>query len=83
MIPAKATCPPNWTMEYFGYLMSEADGHRRANFVCVDADQEPIPGTLPSVDGALFYHVEGSCNYGLACPPFNTEQELNCVVCTK
>ena len=37
MIPAKLTCPTNWTMEYQGYLMAEQDGHKQ-NFMfeCID-----------------------------------------------
>jgi hypothetical protein len=30
----------------------------------------------------LYYHVEASCN-GMACPPYNAEKELGCVVCSK
>ena len=37
MIPAKLTCPTNWTPEYTGYLMSERSNHRPATYECVDA----------------------------------------------
>ena len=30
MIPAKASCPPTWTREYYGYLMTENKGHKRS-----------------------------------------------------
>ena len=43
---------------------------------------EAIPGIPANTDGALFYHAEATCN-GLSCGPYNTEKELNCVVCTK
>ena len=43
---------------------------------------EAIPGLLADTNGALFYHAEATCN-GLSCGPYNTEKELNCVVCTK
>ena len=88
MIPAKASCPPSWTREYYGYLMSGNTGDSdyirgRTMFECVDKDQESVPGSDQlGAYGALFYHVEASC-YGMPCPPYNEHQELNCVVCTK
>ena len=47
MIPAKTSCPPNWTREYYGYLQSEANlGDReRTEFVCVDKDQVSLYGS--------------------------------------
>ena len=82
MIPAKASCPTSWTKEYDGYIMSGALGYSRTIFVCVDRAQESIPGTEANTNGALFYHAEADCTI-LPCPPYNREQELNCVVCTK
>ena len=82
MIPAKTSCPTSWTKEYDGYIMSENIAFRRRMFVCVDRVQESIPGTGADTNGALFYHAEADCT-GLPCPPYNNEQELNCVVCTK
>ena len=89
MIPAKASCPPTWTREYYGYIMTEYKGissniRGRTMFECVDAEQESLPGSHPDTNGALFYHVEADCGAaGLPCPPYNNHQELNCVVCTK
>ena len=82
MVPAKSSCPTSWTREYYGYLMSDYKGHHRTTFECVDKDQESVSGSQANTDGALFYHVEASCN-GMACPPYVAEKELNCVVCTK
>ena len=82
MIPAKMNCPNGWTREYYGYLMSDASGHSRTQFICMDRNMEAIPGLLADTDGALFYHAEATCN-GLSCGHYNTEKELNCVVCTK
>ena len=81
-IPAKCSCPPTWTREYYGYLMSAGRTHHRTSFECVDEDMEVLPGSSASTDGGLFYHVEANCN-GLPCAPYNNHQELNCVVCTK
>ena len=83
MIPAKITCPKSWTTEYQGYLMAERFNHQRNTvYECVDKDAEGIPGSIANTDGALFYHVQAQCN-GLLCPPYDTEKELACVVCTK
>ena len=85
IIPAKATCPPAWTREYYGYLMTEKTSntlHYRSMFECVDADQESLDGSDRDTEGALFYHVEATCS-NLPCPPYDSTKELNCVVCTK
>ena len=82
MIPAKTSCPTSWTREYYGYLMSQHLNHHPSMYECVDKDQESVPGSQANTNGALFHHVEASCN-GMQCPPYNTYKELNCVVCTK
>ena len=83
VIPAKLTCPTNWTTEYTGYLMAAHDGHNgRTLFECVDDQPESVPG-LNGYDStnALYYHVEATCN-SLSCPPYDSEKELTCAVCT-
>ena len=82
MIPAKTSCPPSWTTEYYGYLMTAHYSHHRNTFECVDKDQQSIGGSHANVNGALLYHVEATCN-GIDCPPFDPAKELNCAVCTK
>ena len=83
MIPAKMTCHSGWTREYYGYLMStKVVNHYRTQFICMDSNMEAIPGTQANTNGAVFYHTEATCN-GLSCATYNTEKELNCVVCTK
>ena len=67
--------------EYKGSQNNDIRG--RSMFQCVDEDQESLPGSHAIILGALFHHVEADCNTGLPCPPYNTEKELNCVVCTK
>ena len=84
MIPAKLTCPTNWTTEYTGYLMAAVDGHNgRTLFECIDSTPQSVPG-LDGGDSsnALYYHVEATCN-SLSCPPYDTEKEVTCVVCTR
>ena len=84
MIPAKASCPPTWTREYYGYLMSEATafGNRhRSMYQCMDKDQQSLP--LSPNYGSVLYPVEADCSSGLPCPANTDYKELNCVVCTK
>ena len=82
MIPAKTQCPSTWTLEYSGYLMSEHHSHHRIVYECVDKNPDSVPGSASQTNGALFYHVEASCN-GMLCPPYDPQKELTCVVCTK
>ena len=84
MIPAKLTCPTNWTTEYTGYLMAAYHGHYgRTLFECIDSTPQSVPGLDGwDNDNALYYHVEATCN-SLSCPPYDTEKEVTCVVCTR
>ena len=84
VIPAKLTCPTNWTTEYTGYLMAAAYNHNgRTLFECVDDQPESVPGLNGDdrANNALYYHVEATCN-SLSCPPYDSEKELTCAVCT-
>ena len=84
MIPAKITCPPDWTEEYKGYLMAERWNHKRnPAYVCVDKDAESLPGGIGNTNGALFYHVVATCGTGLPCPPYVTTKTVTCVICSK
>ena len=86
MIPAKTQCPTSWTREYVGYLMSGAQVRAHpTTYECVDKDPESVPGLngvqYTSGGAGLFAHVEAPC-IGIACPPYEAEKELTCVVCT-
>ena len=82
-ISARRSCPDTWTEEYDGYLMAGyRGGSGRQSAKCVDEDPEFLRGEAPNTNGALFYHVEATCN-GLDCPPYDAQKELTCVVCTK
>ena len=83
MIPARLSCPSSWTREYYGYLMAMYRGHHRTMFECVDRNPQSIPGSIANTNGALFYHVEAKCHVGIACPPYDTQKEVTCAVCTK
>ena len=87
MIPAKVDCPPSWTREYYGYLMTEYHGssnniHGRTMFECVDKTPNSVPGSVADTNGPTFHYVEATCD-GMLCPPYETTKELNCAVCTK
>ena len=83
-IPAKLTCPTHWTTEYTGYVMAGQEGHPgRTLFECIDQQSESVPELDASNhNNALYYHVEATCN-SLNCPPYNTEGEMTCVVCSR
>jgi hypothetical protein len=49
-------------------------------YECVDMAMESVPGS--HTNGGLLFHVEANCN-GMACPPYDAEKELGCVVCSK
>ena len=83
MIPARLTCPTFWTQEYYGYLMAERYDHHRSTFECMDQSPQSVSGSIANTDGLLFYHTEVKCNHGIPCPPYDTQKEVMCVVCTK
>lgn len=84
MIPGTNKCPPGWTREYYGYLMTSRYNHAHpSEFVCVDVDAEVVPGSHIDTNGALLYMVQGDCGHALPCKPYIHGSELTCVVCTK
>ena len=74
-----------WIFE--GYLMS---GHHTQNhgttYECVDKNPQYISGHSADTNGALFYFVTPDCD-GLGttghCPPYDSNKQLTCVVCSK
>ena len=82
MIPARLTCPSSWTQEYHGYLMANHNNYHRTMFECVDHPLQSLPGSEANTDGNLFFYTEVKCN-GIACPPYDAQKEVTCVVCTK
>ena len=84
MIPAKLTCPTNWTTEYTGYIMaSRHSDYGRLLYECIDQAPESVPGLdAGSSYNTHFWHVEVICN-SLSCPPYDFQKEVTCVVCTR
>ena len=72
MVPGTYVCPPNWTQEYYGWLMAAGAGQQRSTFECVDASAETIAGGGADQNGALFYHVEPRCG---SLPLCSTERD--------
>ena len=63
--------------------MTERYTHaRNAVYECVDKNAETVPGSSTNINGALFYHVIGTCT-GLPCAPYIANKAITCVVCTK
>ena len=69
MVPAKYTCPTGWTREYYGYLMTEYQGHHRSQYSFMDIAFKPVAGSSANWNGIYFYFVEGRCG-SLPCPPY-------------
>ena len=84
VIPAKLSCPTNWTTDYNGFLMAAHYNHNgRTLFECIDGQPESVPGLNGGdINNALYYDVEATCN-SLSCPPYDSEKEVTCVVCTQ
>ena len=83
MIPARYTCPPSWTLEYHGYLMSEHHTSIRSEFICVATHPDLVRGKSSNTNGVLLHFVEVDCGFGIDCPPYSGEKELTCAVCTR
>jgi hypothetical protein len=83
MIPGRVSCPTGWTMEYNGYIMSQAYTQVKSDFVCVDATPD-MTGSSTNSDGHLWYPTEIECG-SLPCAAggYVQDRELACVVCSK
>ena len=94
MIPAQTKCPSSdWSLEYRGYVMSEADSSERGStsYICVDENPESLTTNSSEVaedwNGGFLYPVTVACSgrgniYN--CPPYRSDRSaLSCVVCSK
>ena len=66
--------------------MSEYHTHHRTMYECVDENPEYISGHSANTNGALFYFVIPDCDGDGTighCPPYDSNKQLTCVVCTK
>ena len=84
-IPARTSCPPSWTVEFYGYYMSGSFKHT-AHYgrapACVDVNSESVPGSARHDVKSTMFFLETTCT-GIHCPPYSEGAEISCVVCTK
>jgi len=84
MVPAKTQCPDGWSIEYRGYLVSEATQNadrKRSSYVCWDRTPEIAVGGTDQAQ-AVIYPVAVICGT-LPCSTYVSGRELTCVVCSK
>lgn len=81
----RTTCPPEWTLEYRGYIMSKDIRSRKGDLICVDVDSSPSDLdvlVLAKTDKQDFISdVKLSCGT-LPCNKYEKDKLLPCVVCT-
>ena len=72
---------------YAGYLMSGNDGHSHSTtYECVDGNPQYISGLSADQDGSHFYFIKPDCSSSgqiVHCPPYYSDRQLTCVVCSK
>ncbi|PVD19676.1 hypothetical protein C0Q70_20166 [Pomacea canaliculata] len=83
MIPGTNSCPSGWTTEYTGLLMTGNNAHAGSSeFICVDSKLEGRIDSNADRDGRLLLLVASFCG-SLPCPPYQNNNILQCVVCSK
>ena len=82
MVPATHTCPPGWTTQYTGHLVSQYKDYYATEYVCLDGSPEDESSSKTSENGLLFYYVIARCG-SLPCPPYIGGKVVTCVVCSK
>ena len=84
MIPGTYSCPPFWTREYYGYLMTSHDIYYRSEVICVERYPQSLRGSEGHTQKASdIINIEAHCDGNILCPPYNSYKELACVVCTR
>lgn len=92
-MPGKSRCPAEWSLEYKGYLMSAAtvfQSNHKMEYVCIDSSPDTIRSKTGSITapwyGQVLNHATAQCSGDSRidyCPPYNQNQPLQCVICTK
>ena len=94
MQPGRTMCPPNWSIQYVGYIMSELEDritdreseNYRSHYVCVDDGGGVIADLDQANIEARLTHVHADCPPGtdiLTCPGVYDRGQISCVVCSK
>lgn len=85
VFPGRTTCPPEWTMEYRGYMMTKDIKSRKGDYICMDSDSRTSDLdmlVLSKIDKQDFVSdVKLSCGT-LPCEKYEKDKLLPCVVCT-
>ena len=71
----------HYLLSMISIITTEYETHYQSSYNCLDVNPESI-GSSASEDGALFHYTVSTCT-GLACPPYENDRALSCVVCTK
>ena len=83
MFPAQTSCPNGWTLEYFGYLMSNDAMNHNSGGVCIDANASYLDGSQEDKDGEILLFVVAGCGASfLPCGPYKYAVPITCAVCT-
>jgi len=83
LIPARDSCPADWTLEYWGYLVTSYSTHTKVAYTCLDNAPESIDGSFADANSRYVYPVETVCGASLPCPPYVAGFAIPCVVCSK
>ena len=73
MVPGKLRCPPNWTSEYRGYLMTDANNHSKHECVDEKRDCTQQTGAYQQTEFFTVYHKCVDCS----------TKPLSCIVCSR
>ena len=92
MVPGTSTCPPGWSREYSGWIMSSSSGSASpdsstvsVNHICMDGDPTTMPGNTETRTIRLAYVLFSGCPSRTlsSCNRYNRLQRLPCVVCSR
>ena len=78
MIPSESSCPPNWTKEYYGYLMSSSVSEN-GQFLCVDKSSIATVKMENHSDAIKFRYIKVDCKES---DLSECGGKLVCTVCT-
>ncbi|XP_065659735.1 uncharacterized protein LOC105844836 isoform X3 [Hydra vulgaris] len=86
MIPSTTECPPEWNIEYFGYLMDYHHGTKQSQIMCVN---DQALGISPESEfiakkiiSSYLSHIQIDCDTH-PCNSNIYNELLKCVVCSK
>ena len=82
MVPATHTCPPGWTTQFTGHLVSQYYNYYATEYVCLDGSPEDESSSKANENGLLFFYVAAKCG-SLPCPPYIGGKVVTCAVCSK